>query len=93
GADFGSRDPDRHHVSDSIWLTDPAWRAEYDRVVGPMSIEMPANFGGKAYTNRTLQDALWSLERLIAHTAGTVRFTNCSNGVVIAGAVRKAGSQ
>lgn len=93
GTDFGSRHPDRHHVSDSIWVTDPAWREEYDRLVGPMAIDMPANFGGRAYTNRTLQDALWSLETLIARTAGRVRFTNCSNGVVIAGASRKAGPQ
>lgn len=93
GTDFGSRHPDRHHVSDSIWVTDPVWRMEYDRLVGPMSIGIPANFGGKAYTNRTLQDALWSLETLIARTARQVRFTNCSNGVAVAGAVRKAGAQ
>lgn len=92
GTDFGGRHPDRHHVSDSIWMTDPAWAATYDRIADRMEIASPANFGGKAYTNRLLYGFLGTTETLIA-ALPHVRFFNCSDGLRVAGAPARLGAQ
>jgi hypothetical protein len=92
GTDFGSRHPDRHHVADSIWMTDPAWADTYRRVADRLEIAGPANFGGKAYTNRLLHGFLNATEMLIA-ALPHVRFFNCADGLRIAGAAARLGSQ
>lgn len=92
GADFGSRQPDRHHVADSIWMTDPAWRQLYDEVAEQMDIRVPANFGGKVYTNRLMTYFLTAAENLIRHQRN-VAYVNCSDGVRIRGAVPRMAAQ
>jgi len=92
GTDFGSRRPELHHVADSIWMTDPVWREKYDRSVEAMNMPMPANFGGKAYSNKLLEYFLHSAQRLIKN-ASDVTFFNCSDGVRIAGAAPRLPAQ
>lgn len=92
GTDFGSRRPDQHHVADSIWMTDPAWREKYDRIAEVMDMPMPGNFGGKVYSNRMLEYFLHSTQGLIA-TASEISFFNCADGVRIEGAAPKLSSQ
>lgn len=92
GTDFGSRLPNMHHVADSIWMTDPVWRERYDKIAETMTLPMPANFGGKVYTNRMLEYFLHSTQGLIA-TASDITFYNCADGVRIAGAAPRLPSQ
>ncbi len=89
GADFGGRRPHQHHVSDSIWMTDPEWRQRYEDELGHMTIERPGNFGGRAYTNQLLEYFLHVAQTLIA-ASSDIAFFNCSDGVRIDGAVPKA---
>lgn len=88
GTDFGSRRQDAHHVSDSMWNTDPEWRERYARVAASLTIQLPANFGGKAYANRVLFYFLQAAQDLIA-ASNDMTFFNCSDGVRIEGAVPK----
>jgi hypothetical protein len=92
GTDFGSRRADQHHVADSPWMTDPAWRERYDRIAETMTMPMPGNFGGKVYTNRMLEYFLHSTQGLIAK-AEEAAFFNCADGVKIEGAAPKLPSQ
>ncbi len=92
GTDFGSRRPDRHHVSDSIWMTDPEWRARYDAIPDPMTIVMPGNFGGRCFTNRLLHGFLRGAESIVA-AFPDVQVFNCSDGVRVAGTTAKLASQ
>lgn len=89
GTDFGTKRPEIHHVSDSIWVTDPTWSEMYDREGDHMVIEMPGNFGGKAYSSPLLEFFLTAARGLIAASTET-RFFNCSDGVRIDGALPKA---
>lgn len=92
GTDLGSRNPDQHHVSDSPWLTNPDWRTLHEGRNDPLVHVFPANFGGKAYTSRLLNDFRRAAEDLIAASQET-RFFNCSDGLRIAGAISRLPSQ
>ncbi len=92
GTDFGSRRADQHHVSDSIWMTDPEWRARYDAIPDPMTIVTPGNFGGRCFTNRLLHGYLRSAEEILA-AFPDVQVFNCSDGVRIAGTTARLASQ
>jgi len=92
GADFGSRHPTRHHASNSIWTSDPAWAERYARVAEAMTIELPGNFGGRVYTNRMLRLFLTHAQNLIRASAG-MTFHNCSDGARIRGAVPRMPGQ
>lgn len=92
GTDFGSRRPDRHHVSDSIWMTNPEWRARYDAIPDPMAIVTPGNFGGRCFTNRLLHGFLRSAEEILA-AFPDVQVFNCSDGVRVAGTTAKLAAQ
>lgn len=82
GADFGKRVAANHHAADSIWLTNPDWAETYRRKVEEMTIELPANFGGKAVTHRTLKLAHMMAELVIGQYP-EVRVWNCSDGLKI----------
>ncbi len=92
GADFGSRHPTRHHASNSIWMSDPAWAERYATVAEAMTIELPGNFGGRVYTNRMLRLFLTHSQNLIRASDG-MTFHNCSDGARIAGAVPRMPGQ
>lgn len=92
GADFGARHPRKHHVSDSIWMTDPQWIARYERIADSMTIELPGNFGGKVYTNKLLQLFLTHAQALIQASEG-VTFHNCSDGARIRGTIPRVAAR
>ncbi len=92
GADFGSRHPARHHVSDSIWMTDPEWAERYERTAETMKIELPGNFGGRIYTNQMLQLFLTHTQNLIQASAG-MTYYNCSDGARVRGAIPRMPAQ
>lgn len=83
GVDLGTRSKTSHHAKDAVYNKE--WEKTYTRLIEPMDIELPANFGGKAYTNRVL---LWgrSMLQSLLVTYGDHEYYNCSDGVRIQGA-------
>lgn len=63
GVDLGTRDPTAHHSRHAIYHEDKAWLdAQETDPNKRMEIELPGNFGGKAYTNAILH---WARMMLI----------------------------
>jgi hypothetical protein len=86
GIDLGTRDASKHHSQDAIYYRSEAWKKGYNQAA--MDIEMPGNFGGKAYTNPTLH---WT-RMMMAHGIEAYSFAkiyNCSDGVQIPGTLPK----
>lgn len=79
GLDCGSRDPGRDHVAGTIY--DTIDLSEATRAAFAMTREVPANFGGTAYSNLTM---LMSRE-ILTYAIGALglRATNCSDGALI----------
>lgn len=83
GIDLGSRRKDVHHAKDAVYNKE--WTKTYTRLIEPMKIELPANFGGKAFTNSILLWARGMLQNLIRGYPDR-QFFNCSDGIKISGA-------
>jgi hypothetical protein len=83
GVDLGTRSPEIHHSKDSFYLTDEKWQATYTKEIEPMCHELPANFGGLAYTNRVLLWARLMMSGLLEQYRER-KVYNCSDGVQIA---------
>ncbi len=79
GTDLGQKDSDKHHATSSFHYSNKA----KDERLQVFNIEMPANFGGKAYTSSGLFWALDTVQRCIQYAGPGSRFYNCSNGVRI----------
>ncbi|HEV2675957.1 MAG TPA: 6-hydroxymethylpterin diphosphokinase MptE-like protein [Aliidongia sp.] len=88
GVDLGSRDAAKHHSHDAIYYRAEDWGKGYTQSQEAMTIEMPANFGGKAYTNGTLQWTRMMMAQGIEHFSFAKIF-NCSDGVQIPGTLPK----
>ncbi|MFX7804448.1 hypothetical protein ABTK17_19335, partial [Acinetobacter baumannii] len=82
GIDLGSRRKDVHHAKDAVYNKE--WTKTYTRLIEPMKIELPANFGGKAFTNSILLWARGMLQNLIRGYPDR-QFFNCSDGIKISG--------
>jgi len=85
GVDLGTRDPSQHHTKESVYYKDKWWegRLEADPH-NQMSIEMPANFGGKAYTSTVLHWTRMMMAQGI-EAFSFAKIFNCSDGVQIPG--------
>ena len=85
GVDLGTRDPSQHHTKESIYYKEKWWlgRLEVDPN-NQMSIEMPANFGGKAYTSQVLHWTRMMMAQGI-EAFSFAKIFNCSDGVQIPG--------
>ena len=88
GVDLGSRDAAKHHSHDAIYYRAEDWGKGYTQSQEAMTIEMPANFGGKAYTNGTLHWTRMMMAQGIEHFSFAKIF-NCSDGVQIPGTLPK----
>ncbi len=88
GVDLGSRDADKHHSHDAIYYRADDWGKSYTSHQERMTIEMPANFGGKAYTNSTLHWTRMMMAAGLEHFSFAKVF-NCSDGVQIPGTLPK----
>ncbi|GGF23871.1 hypothetical protein GCM10011611_32450 [Aliidongia dinghuensis] len=88
GVDLGSRDAVKHHSQDAIYYKAEDWGKGYTSSQEAMTIEMPANFGGKAYTNGTLHWTRMMMAAGIEHFSFAKIF-NCSDGVQIPGTLPK----
>jgi hypothetical protein len=88
GVDLGSRDAAKHHSHDAIYYRAEDWGKGYTQNQEAMTIEMPANFGGKAYTNGTLHWTRMMMVAGIEHYSFAKIF-NCSDGVQIPGTLPK----
>jgi hypothetical protein len=86
GVDLGSRSTDKHHSHDAIYYRADDWGRGYSQ--DAMLIEMPANFGGKAYTNSTLHWTRMMMAQGI-EMFSTAKIYNCSDGVQIPGTLPK----
>jgi hypothetical protein len=89
GVDLGTRDASQHHASGSIYDSHADWAAQ--QMTDPvkiMNIEMPANFGGKAYTNAILHWARMMMGQSIERLSFG-KIYNCSDGVSIPGTLPK----
>ncbi|MBN9527341.1 MAG: motility associated factor glycosyltransferase family protein [Alphaproteobacteria bacterium] len=82
GVDLGSRRKDVHHAKDAVYNKE--WTKTYTRLIEPMKIELPANFGGKAFTNSILLWARTMLQNLLKGFPDR-QFFNCSDGIKIVG--------
>jgi len=82
GVDLGSRKADVHHAKDAVYNKE--WTKTYTRLIEPMKIALPGNFGGRAYTNTVLLWARSMLEGLIKEFPDR-EFFNCSDGVRLPG--------
>ncbi|MCH7935507.1 MAG: motility associated factor glycosyltransferase family protein [Proteobacteria bacterium] len=74
GMDLGARNPERHHADGS-----------YGIVYEEFDIEMPANFGGVAYTTTIFFKTLVAVREAVQAFAQGRRFFNCSDGCLIEG--------
>jgi hypothetical protein len=85
GVDLGTRDPSQHHTKESVYYKDKWWdgRLEADPH-HQMSIEMPGNFGGKAYTSQVLHWTRMMMAQGI-EAFSFAKIFNCSDGVQIPG--------
>ncbi|HTH97566.1 MAG TPA: 6-hydroxymethylpterin diphosphokinase MptE-like protein [Stellaceae bacterium] len=88
GVDMGTRNADVAHSSSSLYNTDPAWMENKHDPVRAMTIPMPANFGGEAFTNTILHWArMMMIQSLVPFP--DARIYNCSDGVRIDGTIPK----
>lgn len=87
GVDLGARDADRHHSKDAIYYN--GWGKAYTQSQEAMQIEMPANFGGKAYTNATLHWTRMMMAQGLEMYSSYSKIYNCSDGVQIPGTLPK----
>jgi hypothetical protein len=88
GVDLGTRDTAKRHSARSVYETDTDWADTHEDRQRQWTIEMPANFGGRAYTNDILQ---WA-RMLMIHSLDpfpTAKIFNCSDGVKITGTIPK----
>ncbi len=74
GMDLGARNPERHHAEGS-----------YGLVFEEFDIEVPANFGGAAYTTTIFFKTLVAVREAVQAFAQGRRFFNCSDGCLIEG--------
>ena len=89
GVDLGSRDADKHHSHDAIYYRADDWGQGYTQSQERMTIEMPANFGGKAYTNSTLHWTRMMMAQGLEMYTSYSKIYNCSDGVQIPGTLPK----
>jgi Glycosyltransferase Maf N-terminal domain/Protein of unknown function DUF115 len=83
GVDLGTRDPTQHHSRASVYYTDKKWAGVLEaELPNRMTIELPANFGGKAYTSQILHWARMMMGQGIEAFSFSKIF-NCSDGVII----------
>ncbi len=82
GVDLGSRRKDVHHAKDAVYNKE--WLRTHTRLIQPMNIELPANFGGRAFTNSILLWARTMLQNLMKGYPDR-QFFNCSDGIKIIG--------
>lgn len=84
GVDLGSREPDRHHATGSIYDTedDEYWKsgAEMD----PLTIEVEGNLGNTVYTNRPFLLTKIYFDKLFS-SFPACHFFNASDGVKFEG--------
>jgi hypothetical protein len=89
GVDLGTRDSTAHHSKDAIYNSDDQWLNDHQRDPNRiMKLEMPANFGGKAYTSVVFHWAQMMMEQTVA-VLGRVKVYNCSDGIQVAGTIPK----
>jgi hypothetical protein len=85
GVDMGTRDPSQHHSRAAIYYNDDRWKGVLEAEPHHrMGIEMPGNFGGKAYTSTILHWARMMMGQSIEAFSFSKIF-NCSDGVSIPG--------
>jgi hypothetical protein len=89
GVDLGSRDAAKHHSHDAIYYRAEDWGKGYTQSQEAMAIEMPANFGGKAYTNGTLHWTRMMMAQGLEMYTSYSKVYNCSDGVQIPGTLPK----
>jgi len=89
GVDLGSRDAAKHHSQDAIYYRAEDWGKGYTQSQDVMAIEMPANFGGKAYTNATLHWTRMMMAQGLEMFTAYSKIYNCSDGVQIPGTFPK----
>jgi hypothetical protein len=89
GVDLGSRDAAKHHSHDAIYYRADDWGKGYTQHQEVMAIEMPANFGGKAYTNATLHWTRMMMAQGLEMYTSYSKIYNCSDGVQIPGTFPK----
>lgn len=85
GVDLGTRDALQHHTKESVYYKDKWWQGRLE--IDPhqqMSIEMPGNFGGKAYTSTVLHWTRMMMAQGI-EAFSFAKIFNCSDGVQIPG--------
>jgi len=87
GIDLGTRDTSKHHSRDAIYYRTEEWRDRTSQDV--MTIEMPGNFGGKAYTNPTLHWTRMMMAQGLEMFSAYSKIYNCSDGVQIPGTLPK----
>jgi hypothetical protein len=85
GVDYGSRRRDQHHAKDSDYR--PGGKADYS---DDLDLEHPGNFGGIIYTHGVFIWARSAVEQCIRRFRRGRNFYNCSDGMLIDGAVPKA---
>ncbi len=83
GLDCGVRDPERHHSTSSVYYTDH----KLSKTQFKFPIELPGNFGGKAYTNWVYDLTRRMIEGLQRYQR--IRMFNCSDGALINGVTPK----
>jgi len=88
GVDLGSRDAAKHHSNDAIYYRAEDWGRGYVQNAEAMTIEMPGNFGGKAYTNSTLHWTRMMMAQGL-EMYSYAKIYNCSDGVQIPGTLPK----
>jgi len=85
GVDMGTRDPSQHHSRAAIYYNDDRWKGVLEAEPHHrMGIELPGNFGGKAYTSTILHWARMMMGQSIEAFSFSKIF-NCSDGVTIPG--------
>jgi hypothetical protein len=89
GVDLGTRDASAHHARDAIYHQDEKWLGFIiDNPVTAMTIELPGNFGGRAYTNQILHWARMMMVQTI-EVFSNAKIYNCSDGTSIPGTLPK----
>jgi hypothetical protein len=89
GVDLGTRDASKHHSHDAIYYRADDWGRTYTATQDSMGIEMPANFGGKAYTNAVLHWTRMMMAQGLEMFSTYAKIYNCSDGVQIPGTLPK----
>ncbi|RED48643.1 6-hydroxymethylpterin diphosphokinase MptE-like protein [Aestuariispira insulae] len=84
GVDFGSRQPDNHHSSASVYETEGSDFFRSGAGMAALTIPVDGNRGGTVYTNRSFLNARIYLEQLIASSSG-FKIYNAGNGLRIEG--------